>query len=98
MTIQRGIIAVSAILLFNTLVSLRTTSAQTVQLPVFRSFSVNTSVSVPDRGSTSLGGERLSLQPRHSSRGFPLGDGHGRRGTKTGRCGADHGAGLRAHH
>jgi hypothetical protein len=56
MTIQRGIIAVSAILLFNTLVSLRTTSAQTVQLPVFRSFSVNTSVSVPDRGSTSLGG------------------------------------------
>ncbi|MEM7311605.1 MAG: hypothetical protein AAF497_00500, partial [Planctomycetota bacterium] len=34
--------------------------AQTVQLPTFRNFSVNTTVSVPDRGSASLGGVRRS--------------------------------------
>jgi len=97
MTIQRGIIAVSAILLFNTLVSLRTTSAQTVQLPVFRSFSVNTSVSVPDRGSTSLGG---APQPTTATQFAWLSTRRRIRPPwdKTGRCGADHGAGLRAHH
>ena len=44
--------------------------AQTVQLPTFSNFSVNTTVSVPDRGATSLGGVRRSSSGS-TRRGIP---------------------------
>ena len=45
--------------------------AQVVQLPTFNSFSVSTTVSVPDRGAVSLGGVR-SLREGANTRGVPM--------------------------
>ena len=44
--------------------------AQVVQLPTFHYFTVNTTVSVPDRGSVYLGGVKRGAI-RSSSRGIP---------------------------
>jgi hypothetical protein len=53
---ERRVPATAAVLILSATVA----SAQTVQLPTFHQFGVSTTVSVPDRGSTSLGGMRRS--------------------------------------
>ena len=54
---ETRVIAAAAILML----SATNAGAQTVQLPTFHQFGVSTTVSVPDRGSTSLGGVRRSV-------------------------------------
>ena len=53
---QVRVFAVTAVSMLGTMC----VEAQTVQLPTFHQFSVSTTVSVPDRGSTQLGGVRRS--------------------------------------
>jgi hypothetical protein len=50
------VIAAAAVLMLSAIIA----EAQTVQLPTFHQFGISTTVSVPDRGSTSLGGVRRS--------------------------------------
>ncbi|MGY8769624.1 MAG: hypothetical protein ACKVH8_14500 [Pirellulales bacterium] len=54
------------------LASTSLTSAQTVQLPTFRQFGVSTSVLVPTRGSTYLGGIGRNGEYSNSRRGLPF--------------------------